>query len=298
MDEDVYLGEFRRGPAIFTVFSIDKEGGIRVDCSDGNGPGEIRTLALGGPARWFGAWNGDEWCPGSNRRPAASPTAPAPRKPETRARRWAEPLSQALHSTAASDPLPRIGNPQGRTEGTTGPVDHGGDRPALTRSPAVSGRRPDRPALRNALWLRLSAHARRCRRARSGRRESLAKSRSRRTEPAGRSGSALGADETGREVRSAALRRPGTTARELPGRQLCSANRSSFTPARGLGRGWARPLASSSGDHAWLGYAMSGIKSWWTPTPNHSSQTGTRGRPRLVRSWSTTRWISSVLRLV
>ncbi|WP_026924560.1 hypothetical protein [Glycomyces arizonensis] len=53
VDEDAYLGEFRRGPAIFTVFALDKTHNthngnrrIRVDCNDGNGPSEVCTFTL------------------------------------------------------------------------------------------------------------------------------------------------------------------------------------------------------------------------------------------------------------
>ncbi|WP_026929386.1 hypothetical protein [Glycomyces tenuis] len=113
MSQDVYLGEFRRGPAIFTVFDTSgADGGhtgestsapadgstggpadepvgftersadgsarsltggpsdrpastgrrFRVDCSDGNGPGEVCTFTSDESPTWRGAWNGDEWC--------------------------------------------------------------------------------------------------------------------------------------------------------------------------------------------------------------------------------------------
>ncbi|HEU5129327.1 MAG TPA: hypothetical protein VFU12_15190 [Glycomyces sp.] len=63
--EGAYLGEFRRGPAIFTVFAIDRGDRIRIDCNDGNGPSEVCVFAdlPGAEPRWHGAWNGDEWCP-------------------------------------------------------------------------------------------------------------------------------------------------------------------------------------------------------------------------------------------
>lgn len=75
--EGAYIGEFRRGPAIFTVFRIAvKPDRYRVMCSDGNGPGPVCVFtdrsASDNPAsddhsaaepRWHGAWNGDEWCP-------------------------------------------------------------------------------------------------------------------------------------------------------------------------------------------------------------------------------------------
>ncbi len=65
MADDRYLGEFRRGPAIFTVFQTAVEPrSYRVDCSDGNGPGEVCTFNEhpGSAPKWRGAWNGDEWC--------------------------------------------------------------------------------------------------------------------------------------------------------------------------------------------------------------------------------------------
>ncbi|GAB3219789.1 hypothetical protein GCM10027447_03270 [Glycomyces halotolerans] len=62
---DRYLGEFRRGPAIFTVHQTGTEpAGYRVDCNDGNGPSEVCVFTEGpnsGP-KWHGPWNGDEWC--------------------------------------------------------------------------------------------------------------------------------------------------------------------------------------------------------------------------------------------
>lgn len=77
MTDEGYLGEFRRGPAIFTVFQTDQtdrtEQGdrtdedpahYRVDCNDGNGPSEVCTFSNhpGSGPKWHGAWNGDEWC--------------------------------------------------------------------------------------------------------------------------------------------------------------------------------------------------------------------------------------------
>ncbi|HLU27442.1 MAG TPA: hypothetical protein VKZ65_03315 [Glycomyces sp.] len=60
-----YLGEFRRGPAVFTVFALRRGERVRVDCDDGNGPGEVCVFAdePDSEPRWHGAWNGDEWCP-------------------------------------------------------------------------------------------------------------------------------------------------------------------------------------------------------------------------------------------
>ncbi|GAB3230842.1 hypothetical protein GCM10027447_25550 [Glycomyces halotolerans] len=59
---DKYLGEFRRGPAIFTVHRTGAA--YRVDCNDGNGPSEVCRLhdhPASGP-QWHGPWNGDRWC--------------------------------------------------------------------------------------------------------------------------------------------------------------------------------------------------------------------------------------------
>ncbi|HEU5129280.1 MAG TPA: hypothetical protein VFU12_14940 [Glycomyces sp.] len=64
--EGAYLGEFRRGPAIFTLFRIGADPDrYRILCSDGNGPSPVCafTDTPGAEPRWHGAWNGDEWCP-------------------------------------------------------------------------------------------------------------------------------------------------------------------------------------------------------------------------------------------
>lgn len=60
---DAYLGEFRRGPAVFAVFRFDP-GSYRVECDDGNGPSAVCRLSdhPGDEPRWHGAWNGDRWC--------------------------------------------------------------------------------------------------------------------------------------------------------------------------------------------------------------------------------------------
>ncbi|WP_157930597.1 hypothetical protein [Glycomyces xiaoerkulensis] len=65
MGEHVNLGEFRRGPAIFSVFrTAVSPAQYRVTCSDGNGPSEVCTFSdRPGPGpKWHGAWNGDQWC--------------------------------------------------------------------------------------------------------------------------------------------------------------------------------------------------------------------------------------------
>ncbi|WP_199044495.1 hypothetical protein [Glycomyces salinus] len=60
---DAYLGEFRRGPAVFTVFRFDRDS-YRVECNDGNGPSPVCgfTDRTGDKPHWHGAWNGDRWC--------------------------------------------------------------------------------------------------------------------------------------------------------------------------------------------------------------------------------------------
>lgn len=64
--QGVYLGEFRRGPAFFTVFQTASDPRVyRVDCRDsGGGPNPCCTFEEGIEAspRWHGAWNHDEWC--------------------------------------------------------------------------------------------------------------------------------------------------------------------------------------------------------------------------------------------
>lgn len=63
--EGAYLGEFRRGPAIFTVHRIAvRPSRYRIMCSDGNAPSPVCVLseAPGSEPRWHGAWNGDQWC--------------------------------------------------------------------------------------------------------------------------------------------------------------------------------------------------------------------------------------------
>ncbi len=64
-ETDHYIGEFRRGPAIFTVFqTAPAPRAFRVDCNDGNGPSQVCTFTdhPGSGPDWHGAWNGDEWC--------------------------------------------------------------------------------------------------------------------------------------------------------------------------------------------------------------------------------------------
>ena len=62
MDE-VFLGEFRRGPANFLVYRTEP-GAYRVDCRDSlnAGPSEVCRFTVDGAPVWRGAWNGDQWC--------------------------------------------------------------------------------------------------------------------------------------------------------------------------------------------------------------------------------------------
>lgn len=65
--KDDYLGEFKRGLAVFTVFRTAKDSNvIRVDCQDsGGGPNPAATFEEGidDSPYWHGAWNRDRWCP-------------------------------------------------------------------------------------------------------------------------------------------------------------------------------------------------------------------------------------------
>jgi hypothetical protein len=64
--QGIYLGEFRRGPAFFTVFQTSANPRVyRVDCRDsGGGPNPCATFEEGieDSPYWHGAWNHDEWC--------------------------------------------------------------------------------------------------------------------------------------------------------------------------------------------------------------------------------------------
>lgn len=61
---DGYLGEFRRGPAVFTVVQRCETSVYRVDCNDGNGPSKVCEFSEHPSVspHWHGAWRGDEWC--------------------------------------------------------------------------------------------------------------------------------------------------------------------------------------------------------------------------------------------
>lgn len=68
-DSDGWLGDFRRGPAVFALY---RETGhplgpaeYRIECNDGVGPKVIcRFVDEPEPApEWVPGWAGDEWCP-------------------------------------------------------------------------------------------------------------------------------------------------------------------------------------------------------------------------------------------
>lgn len=69
-DHEHWLGDFRRGPAVFSVHRettgahplIPPE--YRISCNDGAGPRIIcrYTDEPEAAPEWFGAWRGDEWC--------------------------------------------------------------------------------------------------------------------------------------------------------------------------------------------------------------------------------------------
>jgi hypothetical protein len=70
-DDDAWLGDFHRGPAVFSVFhevATDHPltaSEYRVTCNDGAGPRVIcRFFDEPEPTpEWLGAWKGDPWCP-------------------------------------------------------------------------------------------------------------------------------------------------------------------------------------------------------------------------------------------
>lgn len=61
-EKDQYIGEFRRGPAIFTVFGTGKRTGrYRVECDDGTGRTAVCVLTdrAGESPEWEGRWQRD-----------------------------------------------------------------------------------------------------------------------------------------------------------------------------------------------------------------------------------------------
>jgi hypothetical protein len=71
-DSDGWLGDFRRGPAVFALFRTGPNNGghphlqpeYRIECNDGAGPRMICRFTDEPEAvyEWFGAWRNDEWC--------------------------------------------------------------------------------------------------------------------------------------------------------------------------------------------------------------------------------------------
>ncbi|GAA1662012.1 hypothetical protein GCM10009830_04040 [Glycomyces endophyticus] len=70
---DAWLGDFSRGPAVFSLYRLGIESGghplgppeYRIECDDGAGPREICRYfdEPESVPEWFGAWKNDEWCP-------------------------------------------------------------------------------------------------------------------------------------------------------------------------------------------------------------------------------------------
>ncbi|MCD0442819.1 hypothetical protein LO763_04170 [Glycomyces sp. A-F 0318] len=71
--DDGWLGDFTRGPAVFSVYRTGPNNGghplippeYRIECCDGAAPRVICRFSDEPEAvfEWFGAWRGDEWCP-------------------------------------------------------------------------------------------------------------------------------------------------------------------------------------------------------------------------------------------
>jgi hypothetical protein len=69
---DGWLGDFGRGPAVFSLHRLGVESGAhplvapeyRIECNDGAGPRVICRFTDEPEAvpEWFGAWRSDEWC--------------------------------------------------------------------------------------------------------------------------------------------------------------------------------------------------------------------------------------------
>lgn len=69
---DGYLGDFRRGPAVFTLYELGSEPGratriieYLLDVDDGAGPRECCRFTDDPEdvPEWSDTWEGDEWCP-------------------------------------------------------------------------------------------------------------------------------------------------------------------------------------------------------------------------------------------
>ncbi|MQM27571.1 hypothetical protein [Glycomyces albidus] len=71
-EKDGWLGDFRRGPAVFALYRVGVGEGwhplgppeYRIECNDGAGAREICRFVDEPDAvpEWRGAWRGDEWC--------------------------------------------------------------------------------------------------------------------------------------------------------------------------------------------------------------------------------------------
>lgn len=67
-DEDGWLGDFSRGPAVFSVYRLPgvplSTPEYRIDCNDGAGPRTISrfTASTDDEPEWLGSWQGDHWC--------------------------------------------------------------------------------------------------------------------------------------------------------------------------------------------------------------------------------------------
>ncbi|RRS00720.1 hypothetical protein [Glycomyces terrestris] len=81
-DSDGWLGDFRRGPAVFSLYRETAHPlgppEYRIECNDGAGPRTICQFFDEPEAvpEWFGAWKRDPWCPwilGRARRLIAEP---------------------------------------------------------------------------------------------------------------------------------------------------------------------------------------------------------------------------------
>jgi hypothetical protein len=69
--DDGWLGDFRRGPAVFSVYRETATAHplappeFRIECNDGAGPRVICRFVDEPDAviEWIGTWQGDQWCP-------------------------------------------------------------------------------------------------------------------------------------------------------------------------------------------------------------------------------------------
>ncbi|WP_112138524.1 hypothetical protein [Glycomyces dulcitolivorans] len=67
-DSDGWLGDFRRGPAVFSLYREPAHplapAEYRIECNDGAGPRVICRFVDQPDTvpEWVTAWSGDEWC--------------------------------------------------------------------------------------------------------------------------------------------------------------------------------------------------------------------------------------------